>query len=423
MNRPLRCSMYGLMFLGVFMLAFLGIIHAPVAEGIGVSPAMIVLDDLRPGTKTARNINFSRETATQPARLVISIEGPVAQHFSAPKELTMDAHQQSVVLPITIDTGSLSTGSYEAVITGAETAPHPSGTKEGGGTMGATSTVVTAAQARVKFTVSNIVKEEFSIRQVILPESEEGQPLGFSYLLANTGNVDVRPTKIDLSLALRDDPEKPIYTETIAGDTLTPIAAQTEKEVFLLTKAALSVENYAATILIYQGERIVFELKNHPVQIFPAGTLAQKGALVSFAPDKEHYEKNELVVLNAVFKNEGDVGLTIALVADITKNNERVDLLKTDQTFVPPRRIADLSMTTRQEKSGDYHIKAFVNYGIHKSNEIETQFTIKGLNIIVVIGAIGGLVFLIALVGIAFSRLRRRKQPASSNEQSAESPQ
>jgi len=378
--------------------------------GLGVSPGTLILDDVRPGTEIFRDIFFSRGDASREQILSIKIEGPAADSLSGPDELVLPVGQNNVPYPLLISTGTLGTGTYEASVTGTETL-----IKRNSGEMGDTNGTVAeaaitiGAKASILFTVTNDILQEFIIKQAIMRASEEEQVLGFSYYLINTGNVDARPSKIDLVITDQSDPTN-VYRETIDGNTLAPTKAFSEKEVVLATKAKLKAGRYWVDIVFYAEDEVIFTRSQLALQIFPPGTLDQRGELKEFTLDKLEYEQNELIVFTGVFRNEGEIGLLAEFVVDLVrrdgKGDVRVDLLKSEPIFIPANKTANFSLTKRLEQGGTYTANGFVNFGIYNSNEIEVDFEVKGLNILLVIAI---LVVLSVILGAIVWWIRERR--------------
>lgn len=388
------------------MFLFAGFLIFPfIVYGAAVSPGTVIAEGLLSGSKTIKKISFSRSDASQSQQLVISISGPAAASLSGPETIDIPAGVYATSYPLTINAGTLAAGTYEAAIIGTFTAPPSDRTTQGDSRDAAQTTIITAAKASVRFIVSNESRQEYSIKNVIMEQGEEKQPLGFSFFIINTGNVDVRPTKIQLAIVDQTDPSN-IYTEDFLGESLVPVKAFTEQEYTLLTKANLQTGRYFVAVTFYNDEKIVLSREKMPLQIFPQGTLAQKGTLEAFSPDKTIYEQNELVIFDGSFKNQGTVGISAEFMIDVEQGGRRIELLKSNAIFIPAGRTADLSLTTRLPKSGAYTAKGSVSYGIYKSNIIETSISVKGIPLVVIGGAIGALTVVLAIV---FWFLRRRK--------------
>lgn len=384
-----------LMITLILFIIFLGI-PSSVHAGLGVSPGTLIIEDIRPGTKLIKDITFSRGDASRFQRLAIKITGPAAEFLSGAAALDMPVGQNNVSYSLTINTGSLAAGTYEATLTGTESMTPETDGDIGEGYAAAQAFITTGARAIIRFTVTNNSIQEFSIKEIVMQASEEMQPLGFSYFIINSGNVDARPSKIEIAITDQTDPEN-IYKETILGETLAPVAAFSEKNVNLLTQAKLNIGRYWVDFTFYDGDKIIFTRTGYALQIFPPGTLAQKGKLREFTADKNKYRSNELIIFSAVFKNEGTIGISASFVIDLLRGDRRVDILKTEVVFIPPGKTADFSINHRLSDGGSYLAKGRVNFGIYNSDEIEARFVVERIKAITLVGAIIILIIILAV--------------------------
>ena len=144
-------------FIAVFVVLFAFV--SPANAGLGVSPSTIIVEDLMPETEVTRQLFFSRAEPTKEQILSITVEGPAAESVSTPSQLVLPVGQKNVPLPITINTGTLAAGTYEVSITGMETIV------EGQANSGASKSIVKlGAKAKVQFSVTNEVVQDFSIK-------------------------------------------------------------------------------------------------------------------------------------------------------------------------------------------------------------------------------------------------------------------
>lgn len=243
-------------------LAFTGvwfISPTPVQAGLGVSPAVIEVRDILAGTQVTKTFILSRSNPITADKVKVMISGSAAPFITGASEVVLPQGKQQTPYPFTIATAGLATNEeYEATIS------FSFGDDEISANMSARA--FPAIKATIRFTVTNDIRQEFMIKQVIIQTSEEGQPLGFSYFMINTGNVDVRPTRIDLTITDQTN-LKSVYTETILGETLVPVKAFSEKDITLFTKAKLASGRYWADFTFYDGDDVVFTREQYALQI------------------------------------------------------------------------------------------------------------------------------------------------------------
>lgn len=398
---------------GLFILVLsLLFIRAPDAfAGLGFSPGLTRVEGMQPNTSVNREIVFSRDEVRDPLTLDITLTGMGAEYMSGPDQVTFASGQDRAVFPLVITATDLPSGTYEATVNAITHEDAQGGTAKAEA-FSASSRVVLAAFAGVSFTVTNEVKEEYSIKEIVLRPSEEQQRLGFSLQLVNTGNVAARPAKIDVVITNQDDPTF-IYEETILGDTLPLVKAFATEDVGVFTNAQLPAGKYWVDFLVYNTEgNVIYEAKKSALQIFPPGTLQQQGMLRSFEMDKEKYEENELIQFRSDFQNTGDIGLSASLIVDLVRDGKRVDSLKTDPVFVPAGKIASFVLDQRLAEAGEYTATGYVSYGIFKTDGQMKMFRVGGLDIRIVYAGIGG--FVLLLIGIVLMVKKKKRGAAST---------
>jgi len=174
-------------------------------------------------------------------------------------------------------------------------------------------------------------------------------------------------------------------------------------------------------MVFYDGDEVIFTNEKAFLQIFPEGTLAQKGEMVAFTADKQKYEVGELGLLRAQFKNTGEIGLSAALTVELSKNGKRMELLKTEPSYVPPERSTVFTLERRFEEAGDYTAVGSVSYGINATEPVSIEFRVGGIHPLVLAGVFVALSALIA-ASIIFWRKRRRPLNDSVDNSISETP-
>lgn len=393
----------------VLALATIGI-SARAVYGLGLSPVDIIADDILPNSSVTKEFYISRGDASAEEIAVVTVEGTAAPYITLPlgSPVTLPAGEQAFVYPLVIEPGALASGTYVAKVTVATGKPTAALTAGGEGSVSAGTNILTGAQLTLTFTITNQTLEQYTITSVEMASSEENQLVGFSYSMSNTGNVDTRPAKIEFTVVDELDPTN-TYSETILGDRLTIVPAFTDQVVTVATKAQLVAGLYAIQLTFYNAAgEIVFMNDALRLQIFPEGTLAQKGELIEFATDKATYQVAEPVVLTASFKNTGTVGINASLVVEIMNDGTRLDILKNEPVFVPVGQTANMEQSFKPTEGGTYTAVGYVNYGIFTTDKTEANFTVEALSNISVAVFIGFI--LLAAGSITFWVYHRKRK-------------
>lgn len=184
----IRNSVKGI--IGVFAL-FAGVaFFAPSsASAIGISPALLTVEDIQPNTEVTKELNVSRGDASEAEIIRVTVVGASSQYIElVSDEIDMPAGTSTEVIPFIIKPGSLAAGTYSVTMT-----VHPRLADNLFEGASAGSAITSGAQAQVQFIITNEEVESYTIQEVTMKESEENQVVGFSYLMVNTGNVDTHP--------------------------------------------------------------------------------------------------------------------------------------------------------------------------------------------------------------------------------------
>ncbi|MBI2484446.1 hypothetical protein HYV71_04660 [Candidatus Uhrbacteria bacterium] len=371
---------------------------------LGISPSELILDKLPSDFEYNATITVSRGNPAVSVDADVVLTGPAVQYITLPKgtKIVLEKGVQQTSIPIVISTKSLAAGVYEGTITVTEK-PSVSEEQEAG-----VSILATGATSKIKFTVVDEKIENYLIEKIAIGESEEGGVIGFSFYLSNKGNISARPTKIVLSFY--DIITKEIvYTEEIAASTLTPIGPFHDEWVNVKTGASLPVGKYRITADFYKGEELIGSL-TQPFQVFPPGTLAQKGVLLSLEPDKETYDSSESVKINGVFKNTGEIGVIPELTVEIFKDDKRIEQLVANGSFVPQGVQTGFSLFFQPKDGGSYRAQGYATYGPFKTDTIEFTFTVKSPFLIIAI-TIAVLSVLLAFIAWLIVKRKRKSQP------------
>ncbi|MBI4273015.1 hypothetical protein HY621_04155 [Candidatus Uhrbacteria bacterium] len=374
------------------------------AHAIGLAPATLTVERLPKDFQYTGEVFISRGNPAQDTPVEISISGVAADYISLPRgmSLILPKGEKQVAIAVVISTKGLASGTYEAEIKVVEK-PAEVNIQEGS----SGSTLATGVLGAIRFEVVDEAIEDYKVGGLKVTGTEEQEIIGFSYQLSNKGNVSARPTKIDFTVV--DDSDKRIvYTETISAVTLKPVSPLSDNWVEVMTGAHLGVGRYNATADFYKSEE-KFATYTYPFQVFPRGTLAQKGELLSVASDKYAYDQGESVKFSGVFQNQGTIGLVPQFFVEIFLDGKRIETLTAEAGFLPPGRDAEVAQFFSTKKGGSYRALAYVSYGPFKSKEFEISFTVKDSFFLVLI-AIGVLTFSLAFIFfIVYNKRRKRK--------------
>ena len=243
-----------------------------VHAGLGYSPGSINIEGMSPNTSVTREVTFSREDIDKDLTLGVTFVGMGAEFLSGADEVKFVVGQDRAVYKFIVSVGSVPTGNYESQIFAITKEAGKTGSSGSSEQATAQSSVILAAYPKVTFSVTNEIRQKYTINNINIQPSEEQQPLGFTFQLENTGNVDARPDHVDITIVNQDIPSL-IYAESISGESLSLVKAFETNDVSVFTKAVLVAGKYWVDFIFYDEKGIVFEQRQTSLQVFPPGTL------------------------------------------------------------------------------------------------------------------------------------------------------
>lgn len=391
--------------------------YAPHAvHAMGISPVLIEARGLLPGSSVSRTIYLTRSNPAADEKGIVQVLGTAAKYIRLPNNGIVDLPQGSYDTPyhFFIEPGNLGTGEYNAQI---QVAPYVGSSSSSTGSGG--SRLLTGAQAMIKFDVTTTSTDTYTIGTTTVQPTEEGQILAFSYLLDNLGNVDTRPSQIDVTVHDMRDPAF-VYTETIPGSQL-PLVKQLSSETdTVTTKAALVAGTYDMGLVFSHGADATTTSRDLKFEVYPRGTLAQKGELDSFTTDKPDYDGGEIVAFNGSFKNTGSIGLNATMDVNVFQGSKRVDVLDTAALYVPAGATMVFQKTYRPTGSGPYSAVGSVTFGPQKTEDMTANFTVtQKIPVWIVLSLLVLLVLVIALILFWIMRKRKPHVPETRTVQAA----
>lgn len=398
-----------------FASAFIFLLAPFMAQAVGISPVLIEAKGLLQNSSVSRKVYLTRSNPAEEERGIAKVLGPAAKYIRLPNngEMVLPKGMYNTPYEFFIEPGTLGKGDYTAQIQVAPMAAK-------GAAAGSGSAILTGAQADIHFSVTTEALESFEIGNPVVRETEEGQILDFTYQLNNKGNVDTRPSKIEVTIRDERDP-KFAYAETIEGSKLKIVKALTADTDDIPTKATLAPGSYFMKLKFYGGDKMVFESRDMRFQVYPRGTLAQKGELSIFETDKQEYEPGEIVGFKSEFKNTGKIGMTASLNISLYQGDKRIEVLSSDPVFIGAGKSAKFDKTYRPELAGEYRAVGSVAYGANKTEEAEVAFKVKEKiqTSYVLAGLASALIFLVIIIILI---ARRKKKPTPTEKPQAKPP-
>lgn len=404
MARIIKATVIGAMALLLFCLAPYNV----GADGLGVAPGEIQLDNVLRGSELLRSIRvFNIGEDTVSFRLTASGEAADWISFCEPDDPATSLETIAapgngkvevwVKFKIPEDVAD---GIYAATIY-VESIP----SEEAG------QPVPLRMPSRVTIEVTGTQILTGNVRGISAMDVEVNYPLRIRVEFKNTGNVVATP-QIDVQIT-KDD---------VAIDSFT--FAQTKVKV--ANSETISVEwdttgkepgDYLAQVDVSLGEEVI-ATEELDFTILPVGTLTRAGTLTELTLHGEPKFGTTAKIL-ATFFNTGEIDTKAKFIGEVYCDNEFIDALESEETLIPVGQKDILTSYVKLERPGSYDIKGHINYEGKKTEVKEISFTVgeatgegsqgRAFNLLSPV-AIAVIVVLLAV--IASMALRRRRRAA-----------
>lgn len=381
-----------------------------VAQAVGISPGTVIIENMTVDSVATREFVLVRSDASQEEQVQIVLQGVAAESVSLVDTtdgvVTLPQGQTQTPVVFAVEPAGLPEGFYDVQFRMAPVTGTEDGSQQGSG-------IVAGALGVIRFQVTNDEIADFTIANVQLPATEHMMPIGFTYRLENKGNVSARPHKIDVvfvrSDSADDSGDTNPWSRTIEGSAIPFVKGFQTQDVSILTDIQLEAEQYDASFVFYDEDQNVLYQDYTSFTVLPEGSLDQSGRLLSIESDKAEYVTNELAVIRGVFENDGTAGVAAQLVADVSKDGQRLDFIKSDEVFVAAGATAELEVTFRPSEAGTYDVTGHVAYGVNQTPEQSSSFVVTELNSYGVFAglAAGSLVLIVMVVLVKKRRAAR----------------
>ncbi len=341
------------------------------AQGIGVAPAMIELEDALRGAEYTNLLTvFNREESDLTAE--VAGEGEAGQWVSLhpldDETATLDSiavpanSQTRVFLRVTVPLDAPN-GPHKGSIGLQTVAPEGEG-DDGGGT-GATVGVGVALTINVTGT-QNLTGEVLDMNA---NDVEVGYPLRVQTTFHNTGNVKAQP---DIRLQVKDSLGT-VVAEAAYGDT-TVDSGTTQAIHSEWDTTGAEAGDYVAGVSVILGDQAI-DIRDLPFKILPVGTLTRQGDLESLALENEPYA-NGVAKIVATFHNTGQIDTRATFTGEVYHKSVLIDSVSSQELLVEPRQSVALDAFADVLEAGTYTVTGKVNYEGKETEEKELTFAV-----------------------------------------------
>ncbi|MFH1632276.1 MAG: hypothetical protein ABIA47_04675 [bacterium] len=212
----------------------------------------------------------------------------------------------------------------------------------------------------VTFGVTISPIQAYEVKNGSVSPVEENIALRVSYVAVNNGNMEWRPDEI--TILVTDDFGNTVFEANALEDSMYFVGPGAEYTQTLDFEHNMPAgEHNLQMEAIYNNEVIYRFLKR--IEVFPAGTLEQKGELVEFYTDQSEYRYEDEIFVTARFENTGDTSYNATLITLLFQKNSALSIHSSESISVDPGKEVSFTTTLDPIGSGDFRVMGLVEYG------------------------------------------------------------
>jgi hypothetical protein len=341
------------------------------AQSIGISPGVVEVTDALRGSDYTRTFTVLNQRTT---RLVfqMSVSGEAAdwvtlydsadrttpaERIEVPPETNKD-----IVVQIAIPDDAPNQR-FVAEITLGSPEPEPGETLEAG------AAVTTGLALDVVVDVTGTERLQGDIVDVVVRDTEVGLPLRAKMDFINTGNVIAEPV---VGIALSDAGGQ-VVGETTVVQEVVPLEERTTLKAELDTSTR-QPGPYTALVTVELRDQEVYS-QPFEIEIFPEGTFAREGELVSLTLANAPYP-GAIANLVAEFQNSGEVDMAATFEGEVFKDGDLIGTAASDEVMVEAGNGTQLEVLVDVLERGKYRVQGHVNYEGKSTQDREVSFKV-----------------------------------------------
>jgi hypothetical protein len=258
----------------------------------------------------------------------------------------------------------LANGVYKGMVTITAEASESS---EGDYQIGVSSAV--ALKAEIDVTGEQLYS--FVVGEISVGDTEVGIPIQVSAKIKNDGNVAVKPF---VNVTISDNNGSELVAKSYSEKII--LASQSDEIVFAVPSDKLKVGQYWVDVLVYYENGTVAGEKKLTFDVLEKGAFSIKGELVQIE-NKVWAKTGEVVKINAVFQNNGELITTAKFQGEVYLDNTLVKTISSEQLSASPGEKVNLTTYFTPENGGRYVIRGNV---VYSEKITETKESIINVN-------------------------------------------
>ncbi len=386
-----------------------GAVHA---QGIGIAPASIELEDALRGSEYRRTVSVINREASE-LTFRFTRMGEVGEWVSLHPPDDPTATLDTIVVP---PGGGITRVLLLIVVPStAPNGPHEGGigvqsVAEEGATEGVSSVQIGLSMG-LDVSVTGTQKLTGDVLDMYAKDVEVGYPLRVWTKFHNTGNVDCQP---NIGVQVEDAEEAEVGETSCADTTVEPAAVKLIRCEWDTT--GTEPGEYVARVSVSLGDENI-DTRTLDFEIFPVGTLTRQGVLEELTLENAPYP-GAVAEIAARFRNTGQIDTRAVFLGELYYDSVLTDTLSAPERLVEPGEAVALEAFVKVPQAGSYTVRGKVNYEGKETEEKEVTFDVQGpggggddelpIWVWILIGG-GTLVGAVAIVGWTWSRALVRR--------------
>jgi hypothetical protein len=354
-------------FSTIFFFVTLFSFHLAAAQVvIGVSPSDIHFTNVLRGGYAEHYLTISTDSV-DPLMVKLEAIGPIASWINlSSSNLTISKSKLGRTLFSVEPPADTPNGNYSVVVRVSRQVSS-SDVKDGH----ATGVLLAVMDVYVTIEVSDVQVVSCTAQQFDIQSVEKGDEAQFTSLVANTGNIRLRP---QLVLQVWDQDKTSIVKSLrLTGENVLPTREQ--QLTFTIPTTDLPTGQYwldASFTDCYSSDTLTFD-------VLEPGSLKVNGVLLSIV-SRINPLVDETVPIVVTFRNTGEKEVPAQFQGTITLAGNIVQVLESEKTLAPIGDLTNFTLFFTPKTKGDYVITGRVFYGTKRTFESSTVVHVQSKN-------------------------------------------
>ncbi len=228
---------------------------------------------------------------------------------------------------------------------------------------------------KITLVVQDQENKNYTLKNMLIQDSEVGLPLQAMINLENNGNVAIA---VASNLLIIDSHNTTVFED----EREIPLQLhEDKKEVTYYNISDLEEGDYTAILRTTVADRSELEsYKEINFVLHPLGTFSRKGVLENFSIDNEQFIVGKAKKITGVFVNQGNHVANAKLIVEVTQNDVFVQNLESEELLIEPGEEKNFSVSFTPLEIGNYRLVGKILFNKKESETKEITLTVHDTN-------------------------------------------